>query len=98
MIGFHGGMDNPALLQLLRKANKHNMTLRRGQGADSDTLGTNSVWVMDTEDFPFHQAELCLQFHNNQTGTYPDAYHSLRSVLENNHRLKPTGCPRNYIC
>ena len=44
------------------------MNLTEGIGNDKDTIGKNLVYIMDSNKFKFHQAELCLQFHNNQTG------------------------------
>ncbi|KAK3252183.1 hypothetical protein CYMTET_38510 [Cymbomonas tetramitiformis] len=97
MIGIPGGMKGP-LFSAVRAANIHNMTLQEGRGSDEDTFDLNKVWLMDSFEFPFHQAELCLQFHNNQTSTYPAAYHHIRDVLIANGRLHGTKCPKNYIC
>ena len=97
-IGLPGGMGSPLLEGVRRVAAAHNMTLRRGAGSDADTLGTASVWVYDSVAFPLHQAELCLQFHNKQTGTYPRSYHDLRAALLASGRLHSTSCPANYVC
>ena len=97
-IGLPYGMDSPLIGSLQRAAAARNMTLRRGAGSDADTLGTGSVWVVDSHKFALHQAELCLQFHDNQTGTYPDSYHHLKDVMLANGRLKPSACPPNYVC
>ena len=97
-VGLPGGMDSPLIGSLRRAAAARNITLRRGAGSDADTLGTGSVWVVDSGKFALHQAELCLQFHNNQTGTYPESYHHIKDVMLASGRLKPSGCPPNYVC
>ena len=100
MVGVPGGLDGPHGATV-RAANSavHNMFLKKGQGAkDKDTLGLNEVWVIDSNVQRFRQAELCLQFHNNQTSTYPPSYHSLRTAFLADGRLKETRCPPNYVC
>jgi peptide methionine sulfoxide reductase MsrA len=97
VVGLPGGMRSP-LMAALRAANVHNMTFVPGAGTDADTFGLNKVWVVDSEVLPFNQAELCLQFHNNQTGVYPPAYHALSAVLEADGRLHNNSCPPNYVC
>jgi len=99
LIGFPGGLDNADIVAALHEANVHNMTLQRSvAGADGDSFGTNSVYVMDSMQFPFTQAERCLQFHDDQIQKYPESYHALRSVLEANGKLAPTACPANLVC
>ena len=107
VLGFPGGLHNKTMMRLLREADPHNTTFAEGRGGDSDTLGLNKVWVYDTSAtlhdqsgvlaFPPVQTELCLQFHDNQTGRYPTSYHNLRRVLLRRHRLKPTNCPTPEI-
>eukprot|EP00746_Dinoflagellata_sp_MGD_P135952 gnl/MRDRNA2_/MRDRNA2_69962_c0_seq1.p1 gnl/MRDRNA2_/MRDRNA2_69962_c0~~gnl/MRDRNA2_/MRDRNA2_69962_c0_seq1.p1 ORF type:complete len:256 (-),score=48.97 gnl/MRDRNA2_/MRDRNA2_69962_c0_seq1:39-806(-) len=98
VLGFPGGFTNAGIMAVVHAANLHNMTLRPGDGSDPDTLANNEVFVMDSNKFLFHQAELCLQFRNNQTGHYPEAYHALKEVLLKDGRLRKTACPANYIC
>ena len=108
MIGFVGGIHNVTVMNLLRNMNTHNVTYKEAQGSDSDTLGLNLIWIYDTgaayEEagnwqmvFPVHQSELCLQFHNNQTGTYSKKYHALKETLIQSGRLKETKCPMPEI-
>ena len=97
-IALPGGLASP-LLPAVRRANLHGMSLVAGKGSDPDTFGTNRVYVLDSGAYAFHQAEICLQFHNNQTGSYPPSYHRLREVLLANKRLRnDTGCPSNFVC
>ena len=97
LVGLPGGVKSALMVQL-RAANLHNMSLVEGVGGDADTFGLNAVWIMDSNVFSFQQAELCLQFHNNQTGHYSPAYGELRGVLERDGRLVDNGCPTNYVC
>jgi hypothetical protein len=89
------------VLPALRRANSYthrNMFLNMSEGSDQDTFGTNTVYVMDSSKLDFYQAELCLQFHNNQTGHYPTSYHALKAELLKTGLLHRTGCPSNYVC
>ena len=97
-IALPGGLSSP-LMPAVRRANVHSMGLVQGSGSDPDTFGTGQVYVLDADEYAFHQAELCLQFHNNQTGVYPPSYHKLREALLASGRLKNgTGCPPNFVC
>lgn len=98
LIGVPGGLGNAQVLSAMRKANLHNMTLQPGKGSDPDTFSLNKVFVMDNTRFPFVQAELCLQFHDDQRVKYPSAYHATRKILEGNGRLIASSCPGNYVC
>jgi len=98
LVGIPGGLQNVQAMSALRRANLHNMTLHEGRGSDTDTLGTNSVFIMDSDKFPFIQAELCLQFHDDQVVKYPASYHAVKDVLEKDARIVRTNCPGNYVC
>ena len=98
LIGFPGGIKNETIMSQIKKANLHSMTLLQGSGSDSDTFGKNQVYIMDSSNFPFKQAELCLQFHNNQTGTYPESYHDIKNSFMTDGKIKKTMCPKNYVC
>ena len=89
------------------------MTLLPGNGSDPDTFGESAVWVMDSLEvatgqghmrrrghtYPvFYQAELCMQFRNNQTGHYPAEYHALKEAMVADGRLHPTPCPQPFAC
>ena len=97
-VALPGGLRSP-LLPAVRRANVHNMSLVAGEGSDPDTFGTDQVYVLDSDAYAFHQAELCLQFHDSATGAYPPSYHRLRDALLASGRLKnDTGCPHNLVC
>ena len=93
LIGMKGGMKNNFVMNLIKQVDPHNTTFKIGKGSDSDTLGKNTVYIYDSDKFEFHQAELCLQFHNNQTGTYPKQYHDIKTILTSDGKLKKTNCP-----
>merc|ERR1712151_1161493 len=77
-ISLPGGLASP-FLAAVENANEHGMRLVGGKGSDLDTFGTNQVYVLDSNDFPFYQAELCLQFHDKQGAeAVPPSYHNLR--------------------
>lgn len=66
--------------------------LRAGKGSDPDTLGHRHVWVYDTRKFPFSQAELDHQFHDDIWEDYPDEYNALKDVAYENGRIRSTNC------
>mmetsp|Transcript_23679 Transcript_23679/g.67427 ORF Transcript_23679/g.67427 Transcript_23679/m.67427 type:complete len:252 (+) Transcript_23679:85-840(+) len=98
VLGVPGGMENKRVLEAVKAADTKNITLRPGLGSDPDTFGGNSLYIMDSNKFPFIQAELCLQFHDDSQATYPAAYHKLRDSFVKRGRLANTSCPANYIC
>uniref|UniRef100_A0A7S2H6G9 Uncharacterized protein n=1 Tax=Octactis speculum TaxID=3111310 RepID=A0A7S2H6G9_9STRA len=100
VVGLPGGLDGPHGT-VLRRANTeaHNMTLVTSlMGSDGDTLGLGVVYVMDANNFPALQAELCMQFLDDPNEVYPPAYHALKSSLVASGRIVETSCPPNYVC
>jgi len=91
-IGLPGGMDGP-LFKQVEAANAGRMQLLRGQGNDSDTVGTQKVWIYDTNKFPFHQGEVYHQFHDDMLDRYSEPYHQLKRVLLDKGTLKKVACP-----
>jgi len=59
LLGLPGGRNHPMFHQVDIAASNHGMTLVDGKGNDPDTLGKRTVYVMDSNVFPFHQAEVC---------------------------------------
>ena len=100
MIGVPGGMKGP-YVQAIKKTNLHNMNLIEGTGAsDIDTFDSNSVYIYDSDRFPFTQAELCMQFHDDPPalrGPFPDSYHDLKQTLISNVSLHNTTCPPSFV-
>eukprot|EP00968_Pinguiococcus_pyrenoidosus_P021812 scaffold2923_cov313-Pinguiococcus_pyrenoidosus.AAC.20 len=64
IIGLPGGMESP-LFPAIEKANNGLMKLVAGAGNEPDTLLKRLVYVMDSNAFPFHVAEVYHQFHND---------------------------------
>lgn len=70
------------------------MKLVAGKGNDPDTLGKKLVFVYDTNEFPFHQAEVYHQFHDDfQSPAYGRKYNNLANALLESGHIKGTGCP-----
>ncbi|KAJ8613591.1 hypothetical protein CTAYLR_006124 [Chrysophaeum taylorii] len=96
LVGLPGGLDGP-YADALYAANVHNMTLVSGTGSEPDTLGTNTVYVEDADLLPAAQAEISMQFHDDQQVAYPATYHNLTFALFASGRLQPNAsssqCP-----
>lgn len=94
LIGLPNGMDNPSYPAVEAAANAKGMTLAMGKGNDPDTLGLKKVFVYDNAKFPFYQAEVYHQFHNDfQSPAYGKKYNDLQTLAFDDGRLKITGCP-----
>ena len=94
-IGIPGGVENPIFSKLQAKAKDNGLTLIAGKGNDKDTLGKKIVWVMDTETFPFNQAELYHQFHDGfmLNEFYPQSYNDIAKSAFDRGLIKFSGCP-----
>lgn len=93
VLGFPRGVDNAEVMAAVRQANVNNMTLREGQGSDADTRMTNTVLVMDSDKFPFTQAEPCMQFYAVTPSNL-----ALRKVFEDSGRIVDFSCPTISLC
>lgn len=91
LAGFPGGMDSPEGKAFVEVGRQHGVNVEAGQGNDPDSLGT--VYLMDTANFPFHQAELFHQFHHDMSETYSSSYQGLREELHSSGAIRATGCP-----
>jgi len=99
LVGLPGGTCSP-LYEIFAKANTeaYQMDLKPGNGGDADVF--NTVWVMDTDVYPFYAGEVYHQFHCNffhsEGMPYPDAYTlDLWRQKKQQGSIKPTGCPEN---
>lgn len=98
IIGIKGGMASPLISTLTRAA--HGLvTLEEGVGDDPDNFAKATVYVYDTETYPFHQAELYHQFHDGfmKDQEYPENYGQLRKVMEDSGKIKSYGCPEEVF-
>jgi hypothetical protein len=95
LLGVPDGMKSPYYNEILNAATARGIKLQEGKGNDKDTLGKNTVWVMDTDKFPFYQAEVYHQFHDGfMLGEqYPESYNSIRTAKVQSGVLSTTGCP-----
>jgi len=75
-------------------AERAGYTMIPGKGDDPDTLGKQIVYVYDTNRFPFYQAEVYHQFHNDfQSPAYGSKYNNLADEALEDGRIHITGCP-----
>lgn len=88
-------MQNDQISEIEAIAKTKGLKLVEGKGDDPDTLFKKIIYVMDTEKYPFNQAELYHQFHDGfMLGEqYPESYNSLAKAAYQDGRLKVTGCP-----
>ena len=94
LIGIPGGTKHTSYSEMEKVAEQAGFRLVAGSGNDPDTLGRQIVYVYDTADFPFHQAEVYHQYHNDfQSPPYGKAYNQLAERAFEEGRLAVTGCP-----
>lgn len=67
LVGLPKGEKNEWYPILASAAEKKGITLKAGRGNDPDTLFKKTVWVMDSEQFPFYPAEVYHQYHGRCT-------------------------------
>jgi hypothetical protein len=62
---------NSKLYPIIQKAaDSKGLMLVEGKGSDGDTLGKKKVWVMDSDVYPFMQAEIYHQYHGKSVTVY----------------------------
>ena len=96
LVGLPGGVRSVYFSQLEEAAGAKGLRLVAGQGAsDGDTLGKRQIWVMNSNQFTFKQAELYHQFHDGfmPGEQYPETYNSLVKAAVQRGLVKQTGCP-----
>ena len=94
LLGLPGGVQHASFPAMKEVAEKAGFTLVPGKGNDPDTLGKQIVFVYDTAKFPFYQAEVYHQFHNDfQSPAYGKAYNEIANQAFEDGRIKTTGCP-----
>ena len=94
LIGLPQGNKNPLYDGILQAAKDAGFTLELGMGNDPDTLGKKLVYVYDSNKFPFYQAEVYHQFHDDfQSPAYGKAYNNLANIAFDDGRIRGTGCP-----
>lgn len=94
LLGLPKGVDNPLYEGIAKAAEAAGFKLEQGKGNDPDTLGKQLVYVYDSNVFPFYQAEVYHQYHNDfQSPAYGKAYNNLADLALDDGRIKGTGCP-----
>ena len=95
LVGLPGGMSNPLFKVLEEEATNAGQKLVAGKGGDKDTSGKKMVWIYDSDEFPFRQAEIYHQFHDGfMSGEqYPQTYNDLANEAYLDGRIEATGCP-----
>lgn len=94
LLGLPGGKNHPMYKYVDEAATKSGFTLLDGKGNDPDTLRTKNVYVMDSIKFPYYQAEIYHQYHNDfQSPAYGKAYNKLVNVAYEKGDLKYSVCP-----
>jgi hypothetical protein len=94
LIGLPGGTKHTSYPLVEEAAEKAGFKLVEGKGNDGDTLGKQMVFVYDSLKFPFYQAEVYHQYHNDfQSPPYGKEYNQLVNLALEEGRIKATGCP-----
>lgn len=96
LVGVPGGMENKEVLQELEvNAKAVGIKLVEGKGDDPDTLDKKVVYIMDSNKFPFKQAEIYHQYHDGfmPGEQYPQKYNSLVVNALKSGIIKTVGCP-----
>jgi len=97
LLGLPGGIRHPSYPLIEEAAKARGLKLVEGKGSDPDTLGKKIVYVMDSNSFPFYQAEVYHQFHDDfQSPPYGKTYNSLVKLAFEHGRVKDTGCPDRF--
>ena len=94
LLGLPGGVKHASYPEVEAAATAAGFTLVQGKGNDPDTFGKQIVYVYDTATYPFYQAEVYHQYHNDfQSPAYGKAYNKLADLALDEGRIKVTGCP-----
>ena len=92
-IGLPGGTASPMYESIAEAASASPMRLVAGKGDEGDTLGDRTIYVYDSQTFPFYLAELYHQFHDDMGQKYGTKYNNNLQTLYQAKRIGTTGCP-----
>lgn len=103
-IGIPGGIHSD-LFKIVQEENVNNMNLKEGSGNEYSSFGKareddelNTVWIIDSDKFPFYQAEMYHQFHNGLGKRFPTEYtKDLKEMAVANKIVRETGCPEYFF-
>jgi peptide methionine sulfoxide reductase MsrA len=97
LIGLPGGTEHPMYPAVKAAGNAKGFQLETGKGNDPDTLGNSEaklVYIYDSDRFPFHQAEVYMQFRDDfQSEPYGKEYNTLVELALEDGRIIGQGCP-----
>ena len=104
VIGIPGGVQSD-LFKILQEENVNKMDLKQGRGNEYTSFGRasegdelNTIWVIDSNEFPFYQAEIYHQFHNGLGKRFPTEYtKELKEAAVSTKLIKETGCPEYFF-
>lgn len=98
LLGLPGGEKHPRFGEVEAAATAAGKRLVAGRGGDPDTYRQGIVYYYNTEKFPFYQAEIYHQFHNDfQSPPYGKKYNDLADLeFTNGGFIRETGCPEGY--
>jgi len=101
LLGLPGGVHSPLFPKIQEAAMDvlgDSWKLVEGKGNEPDTLLQRKVYVMDSEKFPFHRAEVYHQFHNDfQSPPYGKEYNGLKNEFLKHSLISETGCPEGMM-
>jgi len=101
VLGIPGGVRSPMFAEVeaaCKEVLGSEWSLMEGHGNEPDTLLKRRVYVMDSNKFPFHPAEVYHQFHDDfQSPPYGKDYNNLRAVMKKEGRISETGCPEGML-
>ena len=99
LVGVPGGSTGPYAKQLVAAsiASGDLLDFASGKGSDADVAAL--AFVMDTESYPFFQAEPYHQFHDgfNWGEDYPGSYNNLAKKQFKAGVVKDSGCPNGLL-
>ncbi|CAG9467039.1 unnamed protein product [Pedinophyceae sp. YPF-701] len=91
VVGLPGGTDSP-LMRILQEENVNKMALLPGKGNEPDKI--NTVYIMDTDKFPFYRAEVYHQYHNGIGKAFENDYtFGAKKTALKRGLIGGTGCP-----
>jgi hypothetical protein len=94
LLGLPGGIKHTSFTAIEEAATAAGFKLVEGKGNEPDTFGKQIVYVYDSNQFPFYQAEVYHQYHNDfQSPPYGKAYNKLADLALEEGRIHTTNCP-----
>lgn len=98
LIGLPGGIRHPKYAAVIAAGLEQGFRVQVGKGNDGDTLHKNKlVYIYDSDKFPFHQAEVYMQFRDDfQSAPYGKEYNNLVEMALEDGRVVGQGCPDTY--